>query len=421
MAERSLLPSEWHTGPTMVPDSVFPRAPMRPAELRRRRHLRSMAKRKAWPDTTGNGIFPADAPTNSWPQTVSVNRHPRKPCKPLWPKIDAHSRSREDIKVLVPVQVSAPSSSDNVGGRQPNRIPERARGAKNKRPVVSRRAMRKMTLPNFLIIGAQKAGTTFLGRQLEQHPEIFCYPNEIHYFDKVYNYARGLDWYETHFEGSSQFKAIGEKTPDYLWANGQGVEGHMAEVHLNIKSSLPAAKLIVVLRNPVQRAVSAAWHIIRSGRVSPFVRFDQLLTDGNTGPLAGHGVIEYGHYAEQLTAYLELFSPDEILVLVFEEDIAARPTDGLKKVCNFLGVDPNHDFSGLADKVNIGRSSLPGLALTYYCPQLKRVGKHLNRMLPAHRPKVSAATTKALYQHYAPHNEQLFALLNRRIPSWDPS
>lgn len=122
-----------------------------------------------------------------------------------------------------------------------------------------------MTLPNFLIIGAQKAGTSWLAYQLEKHPEIYLPKKEIHYFDKGFNYQKGLSWYEKQFDEVTEQKAIGEKTPEYLWANGEGWEDHQSDVHQKIFQTLPEAKLIVTLRNPVDRAISAINHIIRSG------------------------------------------------------------------------------------------------------------------------------------------------------------
>jgi len=81
-----------------------------------------------------------------------------------------------------------------------------------------------MGLPNFLIIGAQKSGTTWLARILKQHPEIFVYGKEIHFFDRQQNFDKGIDWYKGHFEEIPHKQFVGEKTPDYLWANGKGLE-----------------------------------------------------------------------------------------------------------------------------------------------------------------------------------------------------
>ena len=132
-------------------------------------------------------------------------------------------------------------------------------------------------LPKFLIIGAQKSGTSWLSYNLSNHPEVFIPKQELHFFDKGYNYSKGIEWYKTHFKNCGNAIAIGEKTPDYLWANGIGTEDHLPDVHLNIHKHLPNTRLIIMLRNPVDRAVSAVRHIIRSRRIAPPRRIDDLL------------------------------------------------------------------------------------------------------------------------------------------------
>jgi len=102
-------------------------------------------------------------------------------------------------------------------------------------------------LPNVLIIGAQKSGTSWFARLLSQHPDIYFYESEIHFFDKTYNYRKGIEWYKGHFNNAPATKWIGEKTPDYLWANGLGEEGHAQDVHKRIFRHLPDVKLIVKL------------------------------------------------------------------------------------------------------------------------------------------------------------------------------
>ena len=134
-----------------------------------------------------------------------------------------------------------------------------------------------MCLPNFLIVGCQKAGTTWLANRIRQHPDIFLCDHEIHFFDKDYNYGKGIGWYREHFAGAGGAKAVGERTPDYFWTNGLRTEGHLPEVHRNIGEVLPEAKLVVILRDPVERAISAANHVISSGRISPFHNLDSLL------------------------------------------------------------------------------------------------------------------------------------------------
>ena len=98
-----------------------------------------------------------------------------------------------------------------------------------------------MKLPNFIICGTQKGGTSALYYFLKEHPEIYLSPKkEVHYFDL--NYQKGLKWYEKHFKGaSSKYKAIGEASPLYMY---------LEEVPERIHKTLPDAKLIFITESP---------------------------------------------------------------------------------------------------------------------------------------------------------------------------
>jgi hypothetical protein len=275
-----------------------------------------------------------------------------------------------------------------------------------------------MPLPNFLIIGAQKSGTTWLAHNLRQHPDVFMTDFEIHYFDKDYNFKKGVEWYKEHFKAAKGEKAIGEKTPDYLWANGRGVEGHLPDVHRNVHGTLPEAKLIVVLRNPVERAIAAVHHIICSGRISPLHSIDELLLGRKRYLVEGHGVIDYGMYYRQIKAYHEYFDPGRILTLIFEEDVVQEPVSGLLKVCSFLGIDPSFDFKDRKMRVNEIRNSFPGLVLGYYLPFMRPLACHMNRLLPALKARPSSLVINELYNIYEEENGKLFDLLGRSPVSW---
>jgi hypothetical protein len=256
---------------------------------------------------------------------------------------------------------------------------------------------------------------------LQQHPQIFLPPEELHYFDKSQNYQRGLDWYLQHFEEADSGDVIGEKTPDYIWANGDGVEGHLSDVHKNVHDALPDIQLIVALRNPVDRAISAAKHIIRSGRVSPRHSLDELLVGSKQHLLDGHGVIDYGHYARHLSAYLSLFERTQILPLFFETDVVESPKSGLKRVYEFLDVTEELPEQGIQQKVNAHRSTLLELYALYYTPMLYGIAHRLRNIFPQSIPPPSQKTVKQLYEHYKPHNEDLRQLLDRDLPeSWVP-
>ncbi len=279
-----------------------------------------------------------------------------------------------------------------------------------------------MPLPNFLIIGAQKAGTTWLLRQLQQHPDIFLPSQEVHFFDKRQNYEKGLSWYRQFFEDVENESAIGEKTPDYCWTNREGAEGHLPSVHREIHKSLPDAKLILVVRNPVDRAISAVNHLFRTRRLSPKYSMDDVLLGEQRHLVSPHGVIDYGRYHRHIQSYLEVFDPEQLLILVFEEDILEAPAQGLKTTTEFLGVDSSFSFTGLRDRQNPAGVSKTGLYLRYYLPVLSPVVKAVDKYLLGsnYKKRPSETTIRALYELYRPENEALFEFLGRRIPSWTP-
>ena len=110
-------------------------------------------------------------------------------------------------------------------------------------------------LPDFLGLGVQKGGTTSLHRLLEQHPDVFLPPvKEVHYFSL--NYASGEAWYRSQFAGAKPDQHCGEITPYYIFH---------PQVAARVKEALPQAKLIVLLRDPVDRALSQYFHSRRHG------------------------------------------------------------------------------------------------------------------------------------------------------------
>ena len=180
-----------------------------------------------------------------------------------------------------------------------------------------------MSLPNFLVIGAHRAGTSLLHHKvLLPHPEVYvpAERKEVHYFDRYY--ARGLDWYRTYFPPepmAGRFKAIGEVTPDYLTT---------LEVPGRIHQLLPGCRLIAILRNPVDRAWSWYQHARRSrneGR--DFERF--IAEDPNA--LGG------GLYHQHLQRYLALFPRQQLLVVIYEE-LVDNPGRELDRLAAFLEI-----------------------------------------------------------------------------------
>ena len=269
-----------------------------------------------------------------------------------------------------------------------------------------------MRLPDFLIIGAQKSGTSWLAKQLRAHSHVFMPPGELHFFDHPDLYARGPAWYAEHFEAAGPDRLAGEKTPNYLFLPD---DPDVPQGHRRIAELLPSIRQIAILRDPVTRAVSALNHVIRDGLVSPLYSADRLLgADRHRVPWP---VLEFGFYARQLAAFFEVFDRDRVLVLYYEDDIRNAPEHGVRVSCQFLGIEPELDSVLLEKRANTRRHSWLRLAIDRHVPVLSRWTARLDHRLPSYYAKPSEDTLKRLYDYYAPHNDRLFDMLGRRPSS----
>jgi len=187
-------------------------------------------------------------------------------------------------------------------------------------------------LPNFLGIGVQRSATTWLYECLREHPEIFLpEQKELHFFNR--NFDKGLDWYKAFFQGVKGEKAIGEITPDYL---------HNYEALKRIAMIIPKAKLIISLRNPVDRAYSA--YKLLSTRVYKDISFDEAFWQKDY-------IRKVGFYYNHLRRLYELFPEDQILVILYD-DILSSPKKILTNMFVFLDVNPNFSPKALTKKYN---------------------------------------------------------------------
>lgn len=201
---------------------------------------------------------------------------------------------------------------------------------------------RREPLPDFLCIGAQKAGTTTLHEQLRTHPGLYLpAEKEVHYFSR--HFDRPLGWYESRFAGARRTHGTGEVTPYYLFH---------PEAPRRIAAVRPQARLIVLLRDPVERALSGFFHSRRLGQEpldieAAFAAEAGRLQDaapvlavpgGEHAAHQFHSYLSRSRYEEQLARYLRLF-PRSQLLLVRTEDFFADPRPVWREVLSFLGVD----------------------------------------------------------------------------------
>lgn len=195
-----------------------------------------------------------------------------------------------------------------------------------------------MSVPTFLIIGAMKSGTTALHEYLRVHPDVFMVQKELHFFWDQ-NYSNGLEWYESLFAEAGSAKAIGEASPDYTaWP----LYEHVPE---RAWSALPDAKLIYILRNPIDRLVSQyRQSAMMWGETRPI---DEAVLDEKW-------FLSRSRYAMQLERWLDQGYTRDRLLLLTNEDLRDHRQAVMTRVFDFVGVDPTFVPPNLETDVHVG-------------------------------------------------------------------
>lgn len=207
--------------------------------------------------------------------------------------------------------------------------------------------------PNFLVIGAARSGTTLLHQYFLQHPEIyvpFSKQPEPHFFLKTANYIKGDEWYtQTFFSDVRDEKAVGEISTSHLY--GENVARRIFEFDPNMK-------LVILLREPTQRAFSSYWHSKKNG-IEKLSFQEAVLTedsrmaalDGEKLEIAPFAYIGRSKYATQIERFLQYFKKDKFHISLFEDLTIDGPGE-MKKICDFLEVDVNFEFDLIKEKLN---------------------------------------------------------------------
>lgn len=210
---------------------------------------------------------------------------------------------------------------------------------------------------NFFIVGAQKAGTTFVQGCLADHPDIFMVPGEVPFFQDPDYRRKSIGGFEELFSQAGDKKIIGIKRPDYLGK---------PEVPGRIRNYCPDAKLLMIFRDPVERAVSDYFHNINYGFIPPvgIERGMRKLLKGayeDTYPRSPE-IIEFGFYCKHLKHYLEHFKKEQIHTIIFD-DIRNNPMKVFRGIYDFLGISGNHVPQRLHERPQAVIYSLPRLKL----------------------------------------------------------
>lgn len=275
-------------------------------------------------------------------------------------------------------------------------------------------------LPDFLIVGAQKCGTTTLHYALGKHPEIFMSaPKELDFFEDDDNYARGIDWYASFFQRSRFGQVVGEASPEYF---------HYDHVPARIAKALPQVKIIVLFRNPVDRAYSGYWHSVRVARETlsfeTAVQIERERIQASPHNMKFYSYTHRSEYARQLRPYLELLSASQLLVVISEEYFD-DPHREMKRITEFLGVHCDVQLFGNVHGVvrNAGYTVRSATAQKLYpsvrrhFPNLARVLNRANRTGRGY-PPLARSTRLVLQDRFSDDIEELEYLLSRDLTMW---
>jgi hypothetical protein len=173
-------------------------------------------------------------------------------------------------------------------------------------------------LPNFLYVGPDKAGSSWLHEVLLKHPDVYLTPaKDLYFFDRYY--ARGSQWYTAQFREARDEPIVGEVCQDYLFH---------PEAAARIRATLGPVRIMVCLRDPVERAWSSYLYMRKHG-IGPDTFAEALLTRPE--------LLEHGRYATGLDRFLDLF-PRELVHVALFDDLVADPQAFFDGVTDFLGV-----------------------------------------------------------------------------------
>lgn len=196
--------------------------------------------------------------------------------------------------------------------------------------------------PDFIGLGVEKAGTSWIFACLYEHPEICIPVKEINFFCEQDKWRKGQEWYEDFFKTRcAQGKIKGEYSTSYFYQKS---------VPQKIHQLYPSTKLLVCLRNPIDRAFSNYINDIKAGTIPASTSFEAALKTQAY-------YIQQGHYKSQFESYFEFFNKKQLKVLLYD-DLKENPLDFIQDIYQFLEVDKSFVPESLQKKINVGR--IPG-------------------------------------------------------------
>ncbi len=245
-------------------------------------------------------------------------------------------------------------------------------------------------LPSFLFIGAMKCATTTMSAQLAAQPGIFMVsnPKEIYFFSYDHYYERGVEWYQSHFDVAEPSDLCGEAATTYTQLPTY------PKASERLHSHLPDAKLIYIIRHPIDRLISQYMHEYS---------LRKILVDINRAIDQHPELVAYSKYAMQLKPYISKFGYSQILPVFFER-VSMEPQSELERICQYIGYEgtPQWDYEMRAKNVSkervmknpvldfLRKSSTMAPIRSYLIP--KGVREQLRRLvsIKIERPEISS-------------------------------
>jgi Sulfotransferase domain len=313
------------------------------------------------------------------------------------------------------------ASPDFADEAMVSRAGERFRSARARR--IPRRRRRRAALPNLVVIGGLKCGTTSLHHYLNLHPEIqMSRPKELNFFVAELNWPLGAEWYASHFAAGAPVR--GESSPHYTNLP------RFAGVAERVQTLLSDARLIYMVRDPIDRALSHYLHNVAGGYdIRPA---EEALADPDSA------YVHRGLYAMQLEPYLKRFATERV-ELVTREELKRSREETMRRVFGFLGVSEAFSSPQFAREWETGTGKRTGrfrlMDRAVRLPGLRGLDRNFDRLpeslrwvverivhdpegAAAERPALPESLRERLRDRFGPDVERLEASTGRRF-GWE--
>jgi hypothetical protein len=267
-------------------------------------------------------------------------------------------------------------------------------------------------LPNFLVVGAEKAGTTTLAALLGQHPDIFMSDPKEPMFFSHHNWDKGLSWYESLFDSADGYTAVGEASPGYTWAPMD------TKPPKRINECLGDIKYIYILRHPIERMISQYRHAIFWRWIPDKTSFGEALEKVQA-------IVNCSRYYYQIEQYLPYTLKNRWHIILLE-DLIQNPDVVQKTIFKFLGVRQQIAIQLPAKNVTILKYRMPKWPLLGTIPELllpASVNQLLKKLLvkiigkKIDRPNISKDVLRKLTEEIRPDVQKLSQYCNRDFES----